>query len=67
MLLLDEQVERDRSFERMQRESKKRSILSWNQEKTIAESRSQEVPKGKLEIWEYVMGKGWVVGHIVHC
>jgi hypothetical protein len=60
MLLLDEEVERDRRFECMQRESKKRSIL-WNKEKTIVESRSQKVPKGKLEIWEYVMGKGWLL------
>jgi len=51
----------------MQRESGKRNILQ-NQEKTIVESKSQEATKGKPEIWEYVMGKGWlVVGHIVHC
>jgi hypothetical protein len=64
---LDKKVERARSFERMQRERGKRNI-PWNQEKIIVESRSQEVPEGKLEIWEYVMGKGWlVVSHIVHC
>jgi hypothetical protein len=40
---------------------------STNQEKITMESRSQEVPKGKIEILEYVMGKGWlVVVHIVH-
>jgi hypothetical protein len=29
------------------------------------ESRSQEAPEGKLEIWEYVMGKGWLVGWLL--
>jgi hypothetical protein len=57
---LDEQVERSRSLEHMQRESGKSSVLR-NQEKTIAESRSQEAPEGKLEIWEYVMEKGWLL------
>jgi hypothetical protein len=67
MFKLEEKVERARSFERMQRESRKRNILQ-NQEKTIVETKSQEAPKGKPEIWEYVMGKDWlVVGHIVHC
>jgi hypothetical protein len=68
MCQLDEQVKRNRSFKRMQRENGKNSVLQ-NQEKTIVESRCQEVPEVKLEIWEYVMGKGWllVFGDIACC
>jgi hypothetical protein len=40
-------IERARSFEHMQGESRKRQHR-WNQEKTIAESRSQEAPKENL-------------------
>jgi len=63
MFQLDEEVERAKIFECRKRESGKRSVPR-NQEKTIEKSRSQEEPEGKLEIWESVMGKGWLV--IIH-
>jgi len=42
-----------------------KSNVPWNQENTIAESRSHEAPEGKLQIWEYVKGKGCF--HIACC
>jgi hypothetical protein len=47
---------------------KRKKQWKRNEVNITTESRSQEVLEGKLEIWEYVMGKGWFdVSHIVRC